>query len=127
MGSLNLDTKFKTGDLVWFWHGWIGGAARSGLVIEVGIGPSMGTSNTRYLVARGDLGPEWMHEGLLSVRPEDVEPKNFPQRVYPSMIAQEIVQVQPMPTGALLFYFDEVAKRMEEALESVGKEGEGEK
>jgi hypothetical protein len=38
------------------------------------------------------------------------------------MIAQEIVQVQPMPTGALLFYFDEVAKRMEEALESVGKE-----
>jgi hypothetical protein len=29
-----------------------------------------------------------------------------------------------MPTGALLFYFDEVEKRMEEALENVGKEGE---
>jgi len=43
------------------------------------------------------------------------------------MIAQEIVQVQPMPTGALLFYLDEVEKRMEAALENVGKEEERER
>lgn len=117
-----MERRFKPGDLVWFWHGWIGGSVRSGLVIEEGQGLSSGpTAAFTYLVARGDLGPEWMHENVLSARPEDVEPKQFPHRIYPSMIAQEIVQVQPMPLNksGLLFYLDEVEKRM--------REGEGEK
>ncbi len=121
-----MECRFKPGDLVWFWHGWIGGSVRSGLVIEEG--RSTGPSSFSYLVARGDLGPKWMPENVLSPRPEDVELKQLPQRIYPSMIAQEIVQVQPMSTGALLFYFDEVEKRMEDALVSVGKEeGENER
>ena len=120
MESLHLDDRrFKPGDLVWLWN-WHPGSVVSGLVIEVGSG------SIQYLVARGALGPEWIHGSQLWDRPEDVQPEPV-RRVYPSMIAQEIVQVQPMPTGALLFYFDEVQKRMEEALESVGKEGEGEK
>lgn len=126
MESLKLDDRrFEPGDLVWFWNG----GTCSGLVIEEGPRLRTGPARFTYLVARGDLGPEWMHENLLSAQPEDVQPLLASQarRVYPSMIAQEIVQVQPMPTGALLFYFDEVEKRMEEALESVGKEGEGEK
>lgn len=108
--------RFKPGDLVWFWYGWIGGSVRSGLVIEEGQGLSSGpTAAFTYLVAWAE-GPEWMHENLLSERPEDVEPKQFPQRIYPSMIAQEIVQVQPMPLNksGLLFYLDEVEKRMKE-------------
>lgn len=108
--------RFKPGDLVWFWYGWLAGSVRSGLVIETGQGLSDGRNAFTYLVSRGDLGPEWMHENLLSERPEDVEPKQFPQRIYPSLIAQEIVQVQPMPLNksGLLFYLDEVEKRMKE-------------
>ena len=110
-----MERRFKAGDLVWFWN-WHPGSARSGLVLEVGSG------SIQYLVARGDLGPEWIHGSQLWDRPEDVQP-SFPstRRVYPSMIAQEIVQVQPMPLNksGLLFYLDEVEKRM--------KEEEGEK
>lgn len=126
MESLKLDDRrFEPGDLVWFWNG----GTCSGLVIEEGQGLSTGPSAFSYLVARGDLGAGWIHGSQLWDRPEDVQPLLASQarRVYPSMIAQEIVQVQPMPTGALLFYLDEVEKRMEEALESVGKEGEDEK
>lgn len=111
--------RFKPGDLVWFWSG----GTCSGLVIEAGQGLSTGPSAFSYLVARGDLGPGWIHESQLWDRPEDVQPLLASQarRVYPSMIAQEIVQVQPMPLNksGLLFYLDEVEKRM--------KEGEGEK
>jgi hypothetical protein len=119
------DRRFNPGDLVWFWNG----GTCSGLVIESGLGLSTGSSAFSYLVARGDLGPGWIHGSQLWDRPEDVQPllASHAMRVYPSLIAQEIVQVQPMPTGALLFYFDEMEKRMEEALENVGKEGkEGE-
>ena len=119
MESLKLDDRrFEPGDLVWFWNG----GTCSGLVIEEGQGLSTGPARFTYLVARGDLGPEWIHGSQLWDRPEDVQP-SFPssRRVYPSMIAQEIVQVQPMPLNksGLLFYLDEVEKRM--------KEGEGEK
>lgn len=114
-----MEQRFEPGDLVWFWNG----GTCSGLVIEAGSG------SIQYLVARGDLGPGWIHWSQLWDRPEDVQPLLAPhaRRVYPSMIAQEIVQVQPMPTGALLFYLDEVEKRMEAALENVGKEEERER
>jgi hypothetical protein len=110
------DRRFNPGDLVWFWNG----GTCSGLVIEAGSG------SIQHLVTRGDLGPGWIHGSQLWHQPEDVQPllASHGRRVYPSLIAQEIVQVQPMPTGALLFYFDEVEKRMEEALENAGKEGE---
>lgn len=122
------ERRFKPGDLVWFWRGvFLEGTACSGVVIETGLGLSTGPSAFSYLVAPCDTSPEWMSENLLWERAEDVVCPIRPQRIYPSKIVQDLFQVQPMPisSSGLLFYLDEVEKRLAETIQSAKDESEG--
>ena len=99
-------SKMSVGDLVWIWSA---AGPLSALVIDAD--PSK-EAQTYYLISCADREPEWLPESMVFSSPEAVAHPWQPRRVYPSLIAHEIVSVQPMPQGCLPFYLDEVERRV---------------
>jgi hypothetical protein len=100
--------KFADGDLVWAWVGK--GGPGSGVVIRAGMPTPWGTQD-RCEVLIGDRLREldgcrlWATWEEAERNPPRVLPSTG--RIYPSMIASQIVQAQPMsPPVALPFYLD---------------------
>ena len=107
MESLELDDRrFKPGDLAWIWS-----APGPLAALVVDIDPSK-EEQTYYLLSCADREPEWIPESMVFSSPEAVTHPWQARQVYPSLIANEIVSVQPMPQGCLSFYFDEVERRV---------------
>jgi hypothetical protein len=98
----------KAGDLAWIWSG---DGPLSALIID--IDPSR-EAQTYYLVSCANREPEWIPESLVFSSPAAVTHPWQARRVHSSLIMNDIVKVQPMPQGALPFYFDEVERRMNE-------------
>jgi hypothetical protein len=96
----------ETGDLAWIWSA---AGPLSALVIDTD--PSR-EAQTYYLLSCPDREPEWIPESMVFSSPEEVTNLLQPRRVYASLIAHEIVSVQPMPQGCLQFYLDEVESRV---------------
>jgi hypothetical protein len=116
--------EFSEGDLVWAWVGR--GEPISGVVVRTGLATPWGTTD-RLEVLIGDQLRELDGPRVWATREEAVRnpPMVLPStgRIYPSMIARQMVQVQPMsqPTG-LLFYLDHLAR--DEAPAGEGDDGE---
>jgi len=96
----------RAGDLVWIWSA---AGPLSALVVDTD--PSR-EAQTYYLLSCPNREPEWIPESLVFSSPEEVTNPWQPRRVYSSLIAHEIVSVQPMPQGCLQFYLDEVESRV---------------
>lgn len=120
--------KFAEGDLIWAWVSCVSrGGPISGVVIRAGLPTPWGTTD-RYEVLVGDRMLEldepriWATREEAERNPHVVLPSTG--RIYPSMIASQMVQVQPMslPTG-LLFYLDHLAQDDEPVGE--GDDGKG--
>ena len=98
----------KAGDLAWIWSA---SGPISALIVDVD--PSE-DALTYYLVSSPDREPEWLPEMTVFSSPAAVTHPWQARQMYSSLIMNDIVKVQPMPQGALSFYFDEVERRMNE-------------
>lgn len=104
-------TDLCAGDLAWIWS-----ATGPLAALVVNIDPSE-EAQTHYLISCADREPEWLPESMVFSSPEAVTHPWQARRVYPSLIANEIVSVQPMQPmtqGCLQFYLDEVELRVKE-------------
>jgi hypothetical protein len=99
-------SEMSVGDLAWIWSA---AGPLSALVIDAD--PSE-DAQTYYLLSCADREPEWLPESMVFSSPEAVTHPWQARQVYPSLIANEIVSVQPMPQGCLSFYLDEVERRV---------------
>jgi len=99
-------SEMSVGDLAWIWS-----AAGPLAALVVDIDPSK-EAQTYYLLSCPDREPEWLPESMVFFSPEAVTHPWQARQVHPSLIANEIVSVQPMPQGCLPFYLDEAERRV---------------
>jgi len=99
-------SEMSVGDLAWIWS-----AAGPLAALVVDIDPSK-EAQTYYLLSCPDREPEWLPESMVFSSPEAVTHPWQARQVHPSLIASEIVSVQPMTQGCLQFYLDDAERRV---------------